>query len=89
MKTLNILDIPISQITSEEAINKFMKLAEDKEKKHFAATPNAEIILKAQTDSKLKNSCNTAISISRTPLPFSGRENIKRKTGTKSELCGN
>ena len=54
MKTLNILDIPLSQITAEEAVNEFLKLAQDVEKKHFVATPNAEILLKAQTDLDLK-----------------------------------
>lgn len=60
MKTINILDIPISQITNKEAVDGFLKLAQDSEKKHFVATPNAEIILKAQKDLTLKKFLQTS-----------------------------
>lgn len=80
MKTINILDIPISQITARNAVNEFMKLAEDLEKKHFVATPNAEILLKSQTDSVLRNflqKCDLNFADS-TSLLWAGEYQVKK-----------
>lgn len=53
IKTISILDIPLSALTAKESVEQFIRLAKT-EKKHFAATPNAEIILEAQKNPHLK-----------------------------------
>ncbi len=51
---INILGVPMSVLTKNQAIKKFVKLASGK-KKYFTATPNAEILLQSEENSELKN----------------------------------
>ncbi|MCK5461225.1 WecB/TagA/CpsF family glycosyltransferase [Candidatus Gracilibacteria bacterium] len=53
IQTISILDIPISTLTAKESVEQFIQLSKG-EKKHFVATPNAEIILESQKNPTLK-----------------------------------
>ncbi len=51
---IKIFTIPIAQISRKEGAKNFVKYAEEEKGHFFASTPNAEILLKAQKNPKLK-----------------------------------
>lgn len=58
-KTINVLDIPVDNVTMDEAVERFKVLISEN-KLHTVYTPNAEIMMAAQRDSELKKILSTA-----------------------------
>ncbi|NLL06469.1 MAG: WecB/TagA/CpsF family glycosyltransferase [Clostridiaceae bacterium] len=52
-RTINVLDIPVDNVTMEEAVESFKVLVSEP-KLHTIFTPNAEIMMAAQRDPELK-----------------------------------
>lgn len=53
-KTINVLDIPVDNVTMEEAVDRFKVLLSESEL-HTVYTPNAEIMMAAQREPELKD----------------------------------
>jgi len=58
-KTVNVLDIPVDNVTIKEAVERF-KVLLNEHRLHTVYTPNAEIMMAAQRDAELKKILATA-----------------------------